>query len=97
MLLEASGGDAERIRADLESCWKPRWRRNFLLDATLSTSNASAGGDRRIRNSSVELGRTFPSRRGWGFDVSLAIDRMEEYADTLEARVKAIDPQASPS
>ena len=29
-----------------------------------------------------------------GFDVSLAIDRMEEYADTLDARVKAIDPQA---
>jgi FAD/FMN-containing dehydrogenase len=29
-----------------------------------------------------------------GFDVSLAIDRMADYADTLDARVKAIDPQA---
>src|SRR6185369_10997622 len=48
----------------------------------------------RIRDSSVELGRSFPYTARMGFDVSLAIDRMEEYADTLDARVKAIDPQA---
>jgi FAD/FMN-containing dehydrogenase len=39
-------------------------------------------------------GRSFPYAARMGFDVSLAIDRMEEYADTLDARVKAIDPQA---
>jgi FAD/FMN-containing dehydrogenase len=65
----------------------------LILDATLSTSNASAAAIWRIRDSSVELGRSFPFPR-MGFDVSLAIDRMEEYADTLDARVKAIDPHA---
>ena len=67
---------------------------DLILDATLSTSNASAAAIWRIRDSSVELGRTFPYAARMGFDVSLAIDRMEEYADTLDARVKAIDPQA---
>ena len=64
------------------------------LDATLSTSNASVAAIWRIRDSSVELGRSFPFTARMGFDVSVAIDRMEEYADTLDARVKAIDPQA---
>jgi FAD/FMN-containing dehydrogenase len=67
---------------------------DLILDATLSTSNASAAAIWRIRDSSVELGRSFPYAARMGFDVSLAIDRMEEYADTLDARVKAIDPQA---
>ena len=94
VLLEASGSDAERIHADLEKLLETAMGDNLILDATLSTSNASAAAIWRIRDSSVELGRSFPFAARMGFDVSLAIDRMEEYADTLDARVKAIDPQA---
>ena len=94
VLLEASGSDPERIHADLEKLLETAMGDNLILDATLSTSNASAAAIWRIRDSSVELGRSFPYAARMGFDVSLAIDRMEEYADTLDARVKAIDPQA---
>lgn len=94
VLLEASGSDAERIQQGLENMLETAMGDNLILDATLSTSNASAAAIWRIRDSSVELGRTFPFAARMGFDVSLAIDRMEEYADTLDARVKAIDPQA---
>ena len=94
VLLEVSGSDPERIRGDLERLLETAMGDNMILDATLSTSNASAAAIWRIRDSSVELGRSFPYAARIGFDVSLAIDRMEEYADTLDARVKAIDPQA---
>ncbi|HVQ70319.1 MAG TPA: FAD-binding oxidoreductase [Bradyrhizobium sp.] len=94
VLLEASGSDPERIHTDLEQLLETAMGDDLILDATLSTSNASAAAIWRIRDSSVELGRSFPYTARMGFDVSLAIDRMEEYADTLDARVKAIDPQA---
>ena len=48
---------------------------NLILDATVSTSNASATAIWRIRDSAVELGRSFPYAARMGFDVSLAIDR----------------------
>jgi FAD/FMN-containing dehydrogenase len=94
VLFEASGGDAERIHADLEKLLEMALGDNLILDATLSTSNASAAAMWRIRDSSVELGRSFPYAARMGFDVSLAIDRMEQYADTIGARIRAIDPQA---
>jgi FAD/FMN-containing dehydrogenase len=94
VLLEASGSDPARIHGDLESLLETAMGDNMILDATLSTSHASAAAIWRIRDSSVELGRSFPFAARKGFDVSIAIDRMEEFADTLDARVKAIDPQA---
>ncbi|HMM88667.1 FAD-binding oxidoreductase [Bradyrhizobium sp.] len=94
VLMEASGSDPERIHADLEKLLEAAMGDNLILDATLSTSHASAAAIWRIRDSSVELGRSFPYTARMGFDVSLAIDRMAEYADTLDARVKAIDPRA---
>jgi FAD/FMN-containing dehydrogenase len=94
VLLEASGSDAERMRNSLEQMLETAMGDSVILDATLSTSNASAAAIWRIRDSSVELGRSFPFAAKMGFDVSLAIDRMEAYADTLDARVKAIDPRA---
>ena len=63
VLFEASGADAERIHADLEKLLEKALGDNLILDATLSTSNASAAAMWRIRNSSVELGRSFPYRR----------------------------------
>lgn len=94
VLLEASGGDAERIHADLEKLLEMAMGDNLILDAALSTSNASAAAIWRIRDSSVELGRTFAYAARLGFDVSLAIDRMEEYADTIGARIRELDPKA---
>jgi FAD/FMN-containing dehydrogenase len=94
VLLEASGSDPARIHADLEKLLETAMDDNLILDATLSTSNASVAAIWRIRDSSVELGRTFPYTARVGFDVSLAIDRMEEYADTIGSRVRAIDPKA---
>jgi FAD/FMN-containing dehydrogenase len=94
VLLEASGSDPERIHLGLENLLETAMADNLILDATLSTSNASAAAIWRIRDSSVELGRSFPFPARRGYDVSIAIDRMEEYADTLDARVKAVDPQA---
>ena len=66
----------------------------MIIDATISTSNASAAAIWRIRDSSVELGRSFPYAARMGFDVSLAIDRMEDYANTIASRIREIDPQA---
>ena len=94
VLLEASGGDAERLRADLEKLLEVAMGDNMLLDATISTSNASAAAIWRIRDSSVELGRTFPYAARLGFDVSLAIDRMEDYANEIGRRIKTLDPGA---
>jgi FAD/FMN-containing dehydrogenase len=48
----------------------------------------------RIRDSSVELSRSFDYAARLGFDVSLAIDRMEEFADVIRARIRNIDPDA---
>src|SRR5262245_15322123 len=94
VLLEASGSDPERIHADLEKLLELAMGDSLLLDATLSTSNASAAAIWRIRDSSVELGRSFPYAARLGFDVSLAIDRMEEYVDTIGERIKQLDPGA---
>ncbi len=82
------------MRTSLEQMLEAAMNDELILDATLSTSNASAAAIWRIRDSSVELGRSFPFTARMGFDVSIAIDRMEAYADTLDARVKAIDPRA---
>ncbi len=94
VLLEASGDDAERIHADLEKLLETAMGDGAILDATLSTSNASAAATWRIRDSSVELGRSFAYAARLGFDVSLAIERMEEYANTIRARIRTIDSGA---
>jgi FAD/FMN-containing dehydrogenase len=94
VLLEASGGDAERIHEDLEKLLEMAMGDDLILDATLSTSNASAAAIWRIRDSAVELGRTFNQAARVGFDISLAIDCMDDYADTIGARIRKIDPKA---
>ena len=67
---------------------------NLILDATLSTSNASAAAIWRIRDSSVELGRSFPFAARMDSTSVLPSTGWRIYADTLDARVEAIDPQA---
>jgi FAD/FMN-containing dehydrogenase len=94
VLFEASGSDAERLRADHQKLLEEAMAEGMLLDGTISTTRASAAAIWRIRDSSVELGRSFGTRARAGFDVSLAIDRMEEYANTIKARVKRLDANA---
>ncbi|UPK28199.1 FAD-binding oxidoreductase [Bradyrhizobium sp. 195] len=93
-LIEASGDDADRIHADLEKLIETSMRTNMILDATLSTSNASAATIWRVRESSLELSRTFPYAARIALDVSLAIERMDEYVKAIGVRIKAIDPCA---
>lgn len=64
------------------------------IDATLSTSNASAAAIWRIRDCSLQLARTFPYAARIALDVSIAINRMDQYVKTIVARIKEIDPGA---
>jgi FAD/FMN-containing dehydrogenase len=93
VLLESSGSDAERIRADLEKMLADALEEEIILDATIASSGAAAAAIWKIRDSSVELGRAIgPS--GVGFDISLAIDKMEAFADTIKRQLKKIDKDA---
>jgi len=93
VLLESSGSDAERIRDDLEEMLEHGLEQGIILDATIASSGAAAAAIWKIRDSSVELGRAIgPS--GVGFDISLAIDRMEAFADTIQRELKTIDEDA---
>ena len=92
VLMESSGSDGERTRADLEKLLEEALGEDIILDATIASSGAAAAAIWRIRDSSVELSRAIaPSA---GFDISLAIDRMEAFADAIERGVKTIDKDA---
>ena len=92
VLFEASGSDAERLRSDLERLLEEALGEDIILDATIASSGAAAAAIWRIRDSSVELGRALGP--GVGFDVSLAIDRMEAFADAVDKAVKTIHSDA---
>ncbi|MCK1679379.1 hypothetical protein IVA87_07880 [Bradyrhizobium sp. 147] len=94
VLLEASGNNAERIRADVEELLERAKDENVVLDATIAPSKASAAAMWGIRDSTLELGRTFPYASRIGFDVSLPIDRMNAYVNAIRTRIKVIDVQA---
>lgn len=92
VLFEASGGDADRMRADLEQLLEEAMNGGIILDATISTSNASAAAIWRIRDSSVELSKAISPRVG--FDISLAIDRMEDFANRIAGDLRKLDNEA---
>ncbi|MGY3582504.1 FAD/FMN-containing dehydrogenase [Bradyrhizobium sp. USDA 4341] len=94
VLIESSGNDADRIHTNLENLLDMTMRDNMILDATLSSSDASAAAIWRIRDSSFELAHTFPYPACVGLDVSIAITRMDEYVKAIVARTKIIDPDA---
>jgi FAD/FMN-containing dehydrogenase len=87
VLLESSGSDAERIRSDLENMLEKALEQEIILDATIASSGAAAAAIWKIRDSSVELGRAI-GPNGVGFDISLAIDKMEAFADTIKKELK---------
>jgi FAD/FMN-containing dehydrogenase len=93
VLMESSGSDAERIRSDLEEMLEQALESNIILDATIASSGAAAAAIWKIRDSSVELGRAVGPNLV-GFDISLAIDRMEAFADTINRELKKIDKDA---
>jgi FAD/FMN-containing dehydrogenase len=94
VLLEASGSDAERLRSDLEGMLETALEKGIILDATIASSGAAAAAIWKIRDSSVELGRAI-GPNGVGFDISLAIDRMEAFAEVVNRELKAkIDKDA---
>ncbi|UWU83069.1 FAD-binding oxidoreductase [Bradyrhizobium yuanmingense] len=94
VLLEASGNKAARIHVDLEELLEAAIGKSMIIDATVSNSKASAAAMWRIRDSTLELSRSFPYGSRIGFDVSLPICRMDEYAKMVRTRIKAIDVQA---
>ena len=87
VLMESSGSDAARIRGDLEEMLGKALEQEIILDATIASSGAAATAIWKIRDSSVELGRAI-GPNGVGFDISLAIDRMEAFADTIKTELK---------
>jgi len=94
VLLEASGSDAERIRSDIEGMLETALEKGIILDATIASSGAAAAAIWRIRDSSVELGRAI-GPNGVGFDISLATDKMEAFAEIVNRELKAkIDSDA---
>lgn len=93
VLVEASG-DINRTQADLEILLETAMGENMILEAALSNSNASAAAMWRIRDSGSALVRTFPYAERISFDVSLAIDRMDEFEKAVGARIKTIDADA---
>ena len=95
VLFEASGSDAERLRSDLEKLLEQALGDEIILDATIASSGAAAAAAAiwRIRDSSVELGRAL-GPAGVGFDVSIAIDRMEAFAHAIDKAVKTIHEDA---
>jgi len=93
VLLESSGSDGERIRTDLEEMLAGALDGEIILDATIASSGAAAAAIWKIRDSSVELGRAL-GPAGVGFDVSLAIDKMEAFANAVNAGLKRIDKDA---
>ena len=92
VLLEASGSDGQRIRDDLESLLEAALTEEIILDATIASSGAAAAAIWRIRDSSVELSRALGP--GVGFDISLAIDKMEAFANAIDNGLKTIDKDA---
>src|SRR5207237_7129336 len=93
VLLQASGSVAERIRTDLEKMLAGALEDEIIRDATIASSGAAAAAIWKIRDSSVELGRAI-GPNGVGFDISLAIDKMEAFADTIKRELKKIDKDA---
>ena len=93
VLLESSGSDAQRMRDSLENLLEGALGDEIILDATIASSGAAAAAIWRIRDSSVELGRAL-GPAGVGFDISLAIDKMESFANVINAAVKKLDKDA---
>jgi FAD/FMN-containing dehydrogenase len=92
ILMESSGSDGERLRADAEKLLEEALGEGIITDATIASSGAAAAAIWRIRDSSVEVGRaTAPSV---GSDISLAIDQMEPFTIAIEKAIKKVDKDA---
>lgn len=91
VIIEASGADAGKTRDGFEAALAAALEQDLIEDAVLAKSQADAAALWKVRDASVEVGATM--RPAVGFDVSLAIDRMEVYADRVDAAARAFDPE----
>ena len=92
VLVEASGADAERTRAGFETVLSQALADGLIEDAVVAKSEADAAALWRIRDASLEVhAAVMPAV---GFDVSLAIEAMEEFAAKVGEAAGALDPEA---
>ena len=94
ILMESSGSDAERLRTDLEKLLEEALGEEHhprCDDCKLGRRGRGDLADSRFHASS-SAARSAPSV---GFDISLAIDRMEAFANAIEKAIKKVDKDAS--
>jgi FAD/FMN-containing dehydrogenase len=90
-IVEASGADRDKVSAGLQAALEGALEQGLIEDAVLSKSQAEALAIWKIRDASVEVSGTM--RPCVGFDVSLPIDRMAEFADRADADARGFDPE----
>jgi FAD/FMN-containing dehydrogenase len=91
-IVEASGGDAASTRERFERILGEAHEIALIEDAVIAKSQTEAASIWRIRDASVEVHAAI--RPAIAFDISLAIDQMEEFAERLDAAIHAIDPHS---
>jgi len=92
VIVEASGVDATNIRDRFESLLAQAHEAALIDNAVIAKSTAEAASIWRIRDATVEVHAAI--RPAISLDVSLAIDRMEEFAASAEEAARAVDPQS---
>ena len=91
VIVEASGVDAANSLYRFENMLGHAHETTMIDDAVIAKSEAEATSIWRIRDASVEVHAMI--RPAIGFDVSLAIDRMEDFAVRADAVARALDPR----
>jgi FAD/FMN-containing dehydrogenase len=89
VIVEASGADAANTHDRFETVLGQAHETALIDDAVVAKSEAEAASIWRIRDASVEVHAAI--RPAIGLDVSLAIDRMEEFVARAEEAAQAVD------
>jgi FAD/FMN-containing dehydrogenase len=92
VIVEASSVDATNIRDRFESLLAQAHEAALIDNAVIAKSEAEAASIWRIRDASVDVHAAI--RPAISLDVSLAIDRMEEFAASADEAAQAVDPRS---
>jgi FAD/FMN-containing dehydrogenase len=92
VIVEASGVDAATTRDRFESLLGQAHEAALIDNAVIAKSGAEAASIWRIRDASAEVHAAI--RPAISLDVSLAIDRMEEFAARADEVAQAVDRQS---
>jgi FAD/FMN-containing dehydrogenase len=90
VLVEASGSAGSGVHATLERTLQAALEEGAIADVAIAQSQAQAGKLWQPREISVETGRTL--RPTASFDVSLAIERMDDFVNELQRMLAALHP-----